>query len=96
MLNDLYFPAQELLDPLNKTSFFVGTIGPDQLESGKEASQRFQQEFAALVILDICFVDQHVQDQAHRINKDMSFTPLDFLAAVIAASPPPFWLVLTD
>jgi hypothetical protein len=88
VLNDLNFPAEYLLDPLNKTTFFVGTIGPDQLESGEETSQRFQQEFATMVILDIGFMDEDLQDQADGIDKQMSFAPLDGSVRRHSREPP--------
>ncbi len=69
-------------------TFLVRTVDPDQLESGKAASQRFQEEFAACRILDLGLLDQHLQDQARGIHEEMPLAPFHFLAAVIPASPP--------
>jgi len=88
VFDDLDLPVEYLLDPLDKTPFLVGTIGPDQLESGKETFERFQQEFPPIVILDMSLVDKSMQDQPIRVDEQMPLAPFDFLAAVIAASPP--------
>ena len=40
------------------------------------------------MILDIGLVDKGVHDQPIGIDEDMPLAPFDFLAAVIAASPP--------
>ncbi len=53
VLDDLDLPAERLFDPLGKPPFLVGTIGPDQLESGKETFERREQEFPPIVILII-------------------------------------------
>ncbi len=95
VLHRLHLPAERLLHPLNEATFLVRTVDPDQLESGKAASQRFQEEFAACVILDIGLMHQHVQDHARGIDEDMPLAPFDFLPTVIPARPP-FWLVFTD
>ena len=59
------------------------------------ATQLLPEEFATLLILDVGLMDHDFQDHAHRVDEDMPLAPLDFLAAVIAASPP-FWLVFAD
>ena len=84
MFDDLDLRAEYLLDPFDKTSFLVGTIGPDQLESGKETFERREQEFATRVILDTGLVDKSMQDQPIRVDEQMPLAPIDFLAAVIA------------
>jgi hypothetical protein len=88
VFNDLHFPTERLLDPGNKASFVVGTIGPDEFEARKATLERVQQEFAACVILDIGFMHQHLENQAIRINEQVPLSPLDFLPTVVAAKPP--------
>src|SRR5258707_3917226 len=95
VLHRLHLPAERLFDPLHEATFLVRTVNPDHLKSGKAASQRFQEEFAAGMILDIGLMHHQVQDHACGIHEDMPLAPFDFLAAVVAASPP-FWLVFTD
>jgi len=62
VFNDLDLPAKCLLDPFNKAAFGVSTIGPGQLETGKATLERFKQEFAPLVILDIGLMHQLMDD----------------------------------
>ena len=95
MGHNLDGPAQFGLDPLGKAAALVATMRPDQVEPGKDPAQRSQQHFAALLVLDVGFMHQHLQDQASGLDQDVTLAPLDLLAAVVAA-PPPFWLVLTD
>jgi len=88
VLHRLHLPAERLLHPLHEVAFLVRAIDPDQPESGKAASQRFQEELAARMILDIGLVYQYVQDHTRGVHEDMPLTPFDFFAAVIPASPP--------
>ena len=95
MLDDLDIPAEALFDPGLKIPFLIGALGPDQLETRKDAWQGLQEQLASLMILDRCLVNQYVQQEAIGINQHMSLAAFHALATVIAA-PPPFWLVLTD
>lgn len=95
MFDDLDLPATCHLDEGSKAAFVVSAIGPNELETRKAARQRFEQEFPAIVILDVGFMHQHVYDQPIRVDEDMPFAPLYFLPTVISAYPP-FWLVFTD
>ncbi len=95
MLHDLYLPAERLFDPLNETPLLVSTIGPDQLQPRKAVCERREQEFPAVIILDIGFMHQHLHDQAIGIDEQMPLAAFDLFAAIVAAEPP-FWLVFTD
>ena len=88
MLDDFYCPAQRLLDPRHKAAFVVGTIRPDECESWKAAWQGLQEVSAPCMILDVGFVDQHVQDQPIGIDEQVPFTALDPLATIVTAKPP--------
>ncbi len=88
MLDDLHLPAERFLDPLDKAAFLVCTVGPDEFKTGKAALERFQQKFAAMVILDVGLMDEDLQDQPIGIDEQMPLPPFDLLAAVIAAKPP--------
>jgi hypothetical protein len=76
-------------------ALLVGAIHPDELEPWEAALEGDEQEFAALLVLNIGFMHQHVHQQAVGIDQDVPLAPFHFFAAVVAA-PPPFWLVFTD
>ena len=95
VFDDLDVPAQLRLDPLAEAFLLVAAIGPDQLEPWKDLFERREPEPAAAVILDVGFMNQHVQDQSHGIDQQVALAPLDLLAAIIAARPP-FCVVFTD
>jgi hypothetical protein len=88
MLDDLDLRAKRLLDPLHKASFVVATLRPNVLEARETALERQEHVSAAMIILDVGFMHQHMQDHASRINQQVPFAPFHFLPAVIAASPP--------
>jgi hypothetical protein len=83
------------LFPRLKAAFLVRTVGPDELQSGEAALERLQEMLAALLILDVGLMHQHVQDQAQSVDEQMPLAPFHPLAAIIAA-PPPISLVFTD
>jgi len=95
MLDNLDLPAQRHLDPLDKAAFAVSALGPDQLEPGKACSERREQIFATIVILQTSLMHQQVDNQAVGIHQDMALAAFNRSAAIVAA-PPPFWLVFTD
>jgi hypothetical protein len=75
-------------------TFLVRAIGPDQLETWKAAPERSKQQSAAVVVLDVGLVHQHVQHQPVRVDEEMALAAFDLLPAIVAARPP-FWLVFT-
>lgn len=87
MFNDLHFPAELLLDPNNKAPSAIGTIGPDDLEAQKAVYQRFQQEFATYMILNVGFIHQHTQNHPNHINEEVLLAPFDFLQPSLPESP---------
>jgi hypothetical protein len=93
--HNLDLAAQFGLHPLGKAATLVATIRPDQLQAGKDPAQRRQQQFASLLVLDVGFMHELVQDQSVGIYQDVAFASLDLLAAVVAAGPP-FCVVLAD
>lgn len=93
--HNLDLAAQLGLDPVGEAAALVAAIRPDQLEPWEDPAQGSQQQFAALLVLDVGLMHQHLQDQAGGVDQQVALAPLDLLAAIIAA-PPPFWLVLTD
>ena len=95
MLHNLHLPTQRLFDPLDEAALLVGTIRPDETQTGEAARKHFQQGFAAVMILDISLMDEQAHDQPGGIDEQMPLAPFHALAAIVAA-PPPFWLVFTD
>ena len=95
MFHDLDIPPQRRPDPLVEALLLVSTIGPDQLQTRKEPLERRKQAFAAAVVLDIGFMDEHMQDQPIRIDEQVALAAFDLFAPIVAASPP-FCVVFTD
>ena len=79
MVHNLDVPSQLRLDPLAEAFLLVAAIGPDQLEPWKGLFERREPEPAAAVILDVGFMNQHVQDQSHGIDQPVALAPLDLL-----------------
>lgn len=61
VLHHLDLPIKLRFDPLHEVAFLVRAIHPDELETGEAGLECRQQEFAALVVLDIGFMDQDMQ-----------------------------------
>lgn len=95
MLDNLDVPPQRGFDPLNEATLLVAAIGPDEFESRKAALQRSEQQSAAVVILDTGLMDEDLQDQAIRVDKQMTLTALDLFATIVTASPLFGWFSLT-
>lgn len=95
MLNHLDLRAKLRFDPLDQAAFLVCALHPDEFETGETALEGSTQEFAALLVLDISFMDEDVHEQAVGINQDVPLAAFPFVASVVTASPP-FWLVFTD
>ncbi len=80
MLHNLDLPSQCCLDPLVEALFVVSTIGPDQLETWQDPAERCKQAFAAAIVLDICLMNQNLQDQPVGIDRaSWRLRPLTFL-----------------
>jgi hypothetical protein len=88
MLHRLHLPAERLLHLLPDVTVRGRTVDPDPCASGNAASQRFQQEYAACMILESGLLHQHLQDPAHGLHKEMLRAPFHVRAAVRPASPP--------
>jgi hypothetical protein len=78
-----------------KPSFLYSVICPDQLETRKGPWKRRKEALAAAVVLDVGFMDEHVQDQPIRIDEEVALAAFDLFAPIVAASPP-FCVVFTD
>ena len=95
MFHNLDVPSQLRLDPLAEAFLLVAAIRPDQLETPKDPFEWRKQVFAAAVVLDVGFMDEHVQDQPSGIDQQVALAAFDLFAPIVAASPP-FCVVFTD
>ncbi len=71
-----------------KLPFLYATHRPDQLEPREATLERPEQLFAAVMILNVGFMDQHAHDQPNGIDEQMPLAPFHALAAIVAAPPP--------
>jgi hypothetical protein len=95
MLDNFSLPAASLLHPSYNIPFLVRAVHPDELETGKALSERQEQVFAALMVLNTGLMDELVEDQPLRLDQQVPLAAFDLFAPVVAA-PPPISLVLTD
>ena len=92
--DDFNDPAIPAHCPTHKPSG-ITAISPDDLEATPSRTQLFDQQFTAVTILDVGRVDDQCENQAERVNNDMTLAPKRFLARVVP-SVAPFSAVLTD
>ena len=98
-LDNLQAPAPRLGKERVQARAFVGAIGPDQVEPGKELAQAGKHEQSPVAVLDVRRMDDGVQDETLRVDDDVALTTLDLLARVITHRvdrDPPFSADLTD
>src|SRR5258708_25401974 len=87
MLHNLDLPSQCCLDPFVEALFVVSTIGPDQLETRKDPAERCKQAFAAAVVLDVCLMNQDLQDHPSGIDQQVALASFDFFPPIVATNP---------
>lgn len=76
----------------------VATISKQLVQEWIHPKQRRDHQHAAISVLDIGRVNNRVQQQPYRIDKDMPLLTFDFLACIIAIrvdAGPPFSALLT-
>ena len=73
----------------------IARVSPNLSQSPMARLQREQYELGPVSILDVSRMDPHFEYQAERIHQNMPFSPVYFLARVIAPRPP-FSVVLAD
>jgi hypothetical protein len=95
MFYNLHLPAQCCFDPLDEATLLVRTVSPHETQSRKAALEWLQEQFAALLILDVGFMHEQMQDHPSGIDEQVPLAPFHAFATVKAARPP-FWLVFTD
>jgi hypothetical protein len=79
MFHNLDLPPEGRLGPLAEAFLFVAAIRPDQLETPKGPFEWRKQEPAAAVVLDVGFMDERMQDQPIRIDKQVALAAFDLL-----------------
>src|ERR1700685_3751917 len=77
---DFYQSALELRS-------LIAGVGEQLRQEGIHPEHGRKQQDAAVAILNVCRVDDGVQQQAQRVYENMAFLPLDFLACIIAMRP---------
>ena len=70
----------------------VSAIGKEFLQKRKLAEQSSKDQNATITVLDICWMDDGVKQQAYCIDKDVALLALDFFPRIVArrinAGPP--------
>ncbi len=89
--DDSAVPADRPIDKLPG----ITAIGPDDFETSPSRTELPDQQLAAVTVLDVGRVNDQREDQAERVNDDMTLAPLGFLARIVP-SVAPFSAVLTD
>ncbi len=92
--DDVNNPAMPAHRPVHKPSG-ITAIGPDDFEAPPSRTQLFDQQFAAVPVLHIGRVHDQGENQAERVNNDMTLATQRFLARIVP-SVAPFSAVLTD
>ena len=83
-LDDLKGPAARVGDDLRHLRSLIAGIGEDTLNEGKQAARRTEQFAGAVAILHIGGLNADAQQEAERIDEDVTLAPGDLLARVVA------------
>ncbi len=89
--NDPTIPAHR---PVHKPSG-ITAITPDDFEAPPSRTQLFDQQLTTVTVLDVGRVHDQGENQAERVNNDMTLASKRFLARIVP-SVAPFSAVLTD
>jgi hypothetical protein len=76
---DFGFPAQKRFDPSEKWTS-VAVVGKQMDQARKTSDQILQKQTRSIAVADIGCMDQNRQDQALRINQEVSLAPKDFFS----------------
>ena len=71
----------------------IAPVGDDAFDEGEAALRLAQQRLGAVAVLDVGCVDVDAQEQALRVDEDVTLAPDDLLAGVVARAVerrPPF------
>src|SRR5712692_10639501 len=87
--HDLQDPTALALDPFHQLAR-VAAISPSQLQSWEVVLDLLENELRTVPILDTSRMNDHRQDQSHRVHEDMTLAPHDLLASIVSIDPPLF------
>jgi len=76
----------------------ISAVGKELLQEWEVAEQGSKDQSTAIPILDVSRMNHCVEQEPYRIDKDVAFLPLDFLARVVARwidAGPPFSALFT-
>ena len=84
-LDDLQRPVSGLCDNRCHLRCLIAGVGEDPFDKGEQtASAPIEDQPSAIAILQVGGVDDHVQQEAERVDEDVPLATLDLLARVIA------------
>src|SRR5260370_10700137 len=86
MADHLHLPPHVLFDP-GAPGSGVGIVDPDLLHAGKLAFDWLQKQWDALPILELGAMHHHFQQQAQRIDQQVSFASRELFTSIIAMEP---------
>lgn len=85
--NNLNDPIKLLLRPFHKKTT-ITAICPDQFQTHTTVAKLIEHQLAARMILNVRSMNDYGNNQAKRIDQNMAFTSLYFLACIVATVPP--------
>ena len=86
-LDDIQGDIERFVYPIDQTTLLVDAIGPDLLQARNSLHQLEQHRLGAVVVLDICGMNDNIQQIPHRIDDDVSFAAIDPLESIKASLP---------
>ena len=76
-----------------KLRSLIPAIGKEFAQKREQAEQRFENEYAAVAVLDVGRMNDGMQQEAYRIDENMPLLAFDLLARVVTGwinAGPPF------
>jgi hypothetical protein len=83
--DDLDGPLADFVERGVELGAAVGAVGKDMSQPRMEISDRSQDQWGAIAILDVGFVDHSGDQQAVGVGEHVALTALDLLAGVVTA-----------
>jgi hypothetical protein len=82
--DDLNLLRPECPDRSGRGRALITPIGEDALDKGEQPAHRLQYQQAAVSVLHVCGMNNHVQHQAERIDEDVTLLAFDLLTCIVA------------
>ena len=83
---DLKCPVTKVCEPLDELAR-VAAVRPDKGETPKLPSDLLENQFRPVSVLNVRWMHHDRQDQAQRVDEQMTFSPLHLFARVVATRP---------